>query len=351
MAGGIGSRFWPKSRKQFPKQYLNLYGTNTMIQDAAERFRQILDKDRILIITTKDQKSILLSQIPWLPPENILYEPMGKNTAPAIGLSAVHIIKRNADAKMIVAPADHLIQKKEQYLKVFKRGISLLDEFPNSLLTIGIAPTYPATGYGYIQKGQQIDTNGIHISKVKAFAEKPSLDVAQKFYESGEFVWNSGTFMWRADTILKKIDDLMPDLYDSLLKIKSAIGTPNADQVTANVYKEIFTESIDYGIMEHASNVFVLEGTFGWNDLGSWEEVYKIAKKDKNGNVIHGDPVIKNVENSYIETSDRTVALVGVKDLIVVDTPDALLICNKENSQDVKWVVERLKQNGQEKVI
>lgn len=351
MAGGVGARFWPKSRKSSPKQYLNLCGPNTMVQDAATRFREILDKDRILIITTKDQKSILLEQIPWLPPENIIYEPMGKNTAPAIGLSAIHLLHRNPNAKMIIAPADHLIQNNDKYLEVFNRGINLLDEFPNSLITIGISPTFPATGYGYIQKGDVMGTNGIHVSKVKAFAEKPSIDVAQKFFDSGEFVWNSGTFIWRADTILNTMDDLMPDLYDSLLKIKSKIGTKDADKVTDKVYKEIFSESIDYGVMEKASNVLVIEGTFGWNDLGSWEEVYKIAAKDENGNVIHGGPITKDVENCYIETSNRTVALVGVKDLIVVDTPDALLICKKENSQDVKWVVERLKQNSEAKTI
>ena len=263
----------------------------------------------------------------------------------------VHILHRNPDAKMIVAPADHLIQNREKYLEVFNRGIRLLDDFPKSLITIGIPPSFPATGYGYIQKGDEIETNGIRFSKVKAFAEKPSLDVAQKFFESGEFFWNSGTFIWRADTILSTMDDLMPDLYDSLLKIKASIGTTKVDKVTEKVYKEIFSESIDYGIMEHASDVLVLQGKFGWNDLGCWEEVYKIAAKDKHGNVILGDPVLKDVENSYIETSGRTVALVGVKNMIVVDTPDALLICKKENSQDVKWVVEKLKQNAREKVL
>jgi mannose-1-phosphate guanylyltransferase len=350
MAGGVGSRFWPKSRKHLPKQYLNLTGNSSMIQNAAERFRQIIDDERILVVTTKDQGTIIQEQLPWLAPENIIFEPMGKNTAPAIGLSAIHIAQRNPQAKMIVAPADHLIQNTDEYLTVFQKAISLTDQFPSSLITIGIHPTYPATGYGYIQQGEELEANEIHFNKVKAFAEKPTLDVAQQFFDSNEFLWNSGTFVWRADTILNAIDNYMPDLYDSLLKIKGAIGTKKLDKITEKTYKEIFTESIDYGIMEQANDVLVLQGNFGWNDLGSWEEVYKIAEKDEQGNVSVGDTLLKDVKNSYVE-SNKLVALVGVDDLIVVDTPDALLICNKDNSQDVKWIVEKLKQNGHEKLL
>lgn len=351
MAGGVGSRFWPRSRKGFPKQYLKLGSDSSMIQETAERFRQIIEPERIFVVTTRAQKSVLLDQLPWLLPENVLYEPFGKNTAPAIGLAAIHIDKREPNAKMIVAPADHRIHNTDEYLKVFRHGIALLDQYPDALITIGITPTYPATGYGYIQKGETIESNDVSVSKVKTFAEKPSLEIAEKFFSSGEFYWNSGTFLWRVKTILHNMDELMPELFDGLQKIKKHIGSAKEEDTTTKVYKQIYSESIDYGIMEHASNVLMMEGNFGWNDLGSWEEVYKISPKDEQGNVLLGDVVAKDIKNSYVETESRTVALIGVDDLIVVDTPDALLICKKEKSQDVKWVTEKLKQSGNEKVL
>ncbi len=350
MAGGVGTRFWPKSRTKLPKQYLALTGGETMIQAAVRRFRNLLPDDRIFVVTTKEQESLVNEQLPWVGKENIIYEPMGKNTAPCIGLSAIHIQAHDPDAVMIVAPADHLITNTEEYQHVLKNGAKIIRENPSALVTIGIEPTYPATGYGYIQRGEPLQGNHGNAFKVKAFAEKPNLEVAQQFYSSGEFLWNSGTFLWRADTILSELDELMPDLYDSLLKIKSVINKPDLHKVTEIVYKEIFSESIDYGVMEQASNVIVLEGTFGWSDLGSWQEVFKLASKNKDGNVVFGKPILKNVTNSYIETSDRVVAVLGVDNLIVVDTPDALLICDRKHSQDVKWVVENLK-HSKRKII
>lgn len=351
MAGGVGSRFWPKSRTKLPKQYLDLTGGETMIQAAARRFKSLLPDERIFVVTTKDQELLVNQQLPWLSNENIIFEPVGKNTAPCIGLSAIHIQARDPEAVMIVAPADHLITDTEEYQHVLKNGVKIIRENPSALVTIGIEPTYPATGYGYIQRGEPLKGNNGNAFRVKAFAEKPNLEVAQQFYSSGEFLWNSGTFLWRADTILSELDELMPDLFDSLLKIRSAINKPEVEQITETVYKEIFSESIDYGVMEQASNVIVLEGTFGWSDLGSWEEVFKLAPKNKNGNVIIGKPILKDVTNSYIETSDRVVAVLSVDNLVVVDTPDALLICDRKHSQDVKWVVEKLKHSRRKAIL
>ena len=351
MAGGSGTRFWPKSRARLPKQYLKLTGKESMVQAVGRRFRQLLDDERIMVVTTKDQEALIKQHLPWLKEENLIFEPVGKNTAPCIGLSAIHIASRDPEAVMIVAPADHLIIDQEKYLHVLQNGVKLVREYPNSLVTIGIEPTYPATGYGYIQRGERIECDCGKAYRVKTFAEKPNPETAESFFASGEFLWNSGTFIWRADTILKYLDDLMPDLYDSLLKIKAVLGTPQLYPVTERVYKEIFSESIDYGVMEYASDVLVLEGNFGWSDLGSWQEVYKISPKDQDGNVIKGEPILRNVSNSYVEAGDRIVALVGVKDLVVVDTPDAILICHREHSQDVKWVVEKLKHLGKEAAL
>ncbi len=351
MAGGMGTRFWPKSRTKLPKQYLNLTGGETMIQAAARRFQSLLPDNRIFVVTTKEQESLVNEQLQWMGKENIIYEPMGKNTAPCIGLSAIHIQARDPDAIMIVAPADHFITNTKEYQHVLENGIKIIRENPNALVTIGIEPTYPATGYGYIQRGERLEGDHGNAFMVKAFAEKPNPEVAQQFFSSGEFLWNSGTFLWRADTILSELAELMPDLYDSLLKIKSVINKPDSHKITETVYKEIFSESIDYGVMEQASNVVVLEGTFGWSDLGSWQEVFNISPKNKNDNVILGKPILKNVTNSYIETSDRVVAVLGVDNLIVVDTPDALLICDHKHSQDVKWVVEKLKHSKRKKIL
>ena len=211
---------------------------------------------------------------------------------------------------------------------------------------------FSATGYGYIQRGNKISGAESKAFRVRAFAEKPTQDVANTFFASGEFLWNSGIFIWRAKTVLDYIEQLMPDLYQGLCQIEEAIGTKRLEKVTETVYKQIFSESIDYGVMEHARHVLVLEGDFGWNDIGSWDAVYEMSEKCAKGNVVRGQPILKDVRNSYVEVnSDRVVSLVGVDDLIVVDTPDALLICKRNKSQDVKWVVEKLKHNGQKSHI
>jgi mannose-1-phosphate guanylyltransferase len=346
MAGGVGSRFWPKSRKAFPKQYLHLLGNETMIQAVANRLLGLMPSDRIMVISTRDQQSHLASQLSWLPSTNLIYEPFGKNTAPCIGLCALHIHRQDPNALMIIMPADHLIANTEKFHQVLHSATQVVHEYGDALVTIGIEPTYPATGYGYIQRGEAIRVKKGKAFKVRAFAEKPTLEIAQQFYLSGEFLWNSGIFIWRAETILHYFEELMPELYEGLMAIKKAYDRPDFESVIEKIYKQIRSESIDYGIMEHASKVFVIEGNFGWSDVGSWEEVYNISEKDDAGNVVKGNPILKDVRNSYIEVGDRLVALVGVEDVIVVDTNDAILICKRNQSQDVKWVVEKVKHSG-----
>ena len=351
MAGGVGSRFWPRSRKALPKQYLSLIGKDTLIQTAANRLLGLLPSERIFVVSTLDQKPLLASQLSWLPAGNFIYEPFGKSTAPCIGLSALHIYAQDPEAVMIILPADHLITDTEKFSQVLRCGIEVVQEHRDSLVTIGIEPTYPATGYGYIQRGDSFKIQNGKAFKVRAFAEKPNVEIAQQFFASGEFLWNSGIFIWRAATILDYIEELMPELFEGLMEIKRAMGTADYEMAVEKAYKQIRSDSIDYGIMEHASNVLVLEGDFGWSDVGSWEEVYNISSKDHDGNIIKGNPILKDVVNSYIEVSDRPVAVIGVEDLIVVDTSDALLVCRRKDSQDVKWVVEKLKHNGLKKYL
>jgi mannose-1-phosphate guanylyltransferase len=346
MAGGVGSRFWPKSRKSLPKQYINLLGTETMIQTVAHRIRKLISEERIHIVTTEEQHALIEAQLPWFPSQNIIFEPFGKNTAPCIGLAAIHIVRREPNAVMIVLPADHLIVDSKKFLDILQRAVALIRKHPHALATVGIVPHYAATGYGYIQRGEKLENS---IYRITAFTEKPELQDAESFYQSGQYYWNSGVFIWRADTILESIAEFMPELSDGLTEIRNSLDSDERSAVVRAVYQNLRPQSIDYGVMEKASDAFVLEGDFGWSDVGSWEEVYKISSKDQNGNVINGRPILKDVKNTLIETGQRAVAVIGVDNLIVVDTPDALLICNRDNSQDVKWVVEKLKRDNLEK--
>ena len=351
MAGGVGSRFWPKSRKAMPKQFLSLLGKESLIQATCERLQVLLPTDHLCVVSTKSQSHLVQAQLSWLKPENLLAEPFGKNTAPCIGLAALHLLHRSAEAIMIVLPADHHISKTDRFIKALQNAVTLIQQQPEALATIGIEPGYPATGYGYIQRGETFSFDHSQAFKVRAFAEKPTQEVAKQFFSSGEFLWNSGIFIWRCQTIIDYIEQLMPELYTGLRDIQAAIGTPSYDKVLERVYKQIRSESIDYGVMEHASQVMVLEGDFGWSDVGSWEEVYNRSPKDENGNVWIGDPINKDARNCYVECGERVVALVGVSDLIVVDTDDALLICSRNQSQDVKWVVEKLKHSEKQKYL
>ncbi len=348
MAGGGGTRFWPKSQQYFPKQFLSLLGKESMLQMTASRLLKLVPTEKLFIVTTLDQKRLITRQLPWMQSGNIVTEPAAKNTAPCIGLSAIHIQHQNPDAIMVVSPSDHLIINSERFIEILKNGVRLVRENPHVLVTIGIEPTYPATGYGYIQKGKALAGKQNTAYHVRTFAEKPDKDIAKSFFDSKEFLWNSGIFIWHVNTILDYFQELLPDIYSNLLLVKEAMGSRHLNETTNTAYDQIYNQSIDYGILEKCSQVIVLDGDFGWSDLGSWDEVYKISNKDENGNVIKGKPLLKDVKNSYIETSERTVGIIGVNDLIVVDTNDSLLICKRELSQDVKWLAGQVRQKNKE---
>ncbi len=348
MAGGVGTRFWPRSKEKKPKQLIRIFGKNTMIQDTVARLEGLVPNERIIIITNKVQKLRIKEQLPMVPPENIIDEPFGKNTAACIGLAAVLIEKMSKDPLMILLPADHLIKD----VALFQKTIKTASEYAYSskkLVTIGITPNRPETGYGYIQFDDKEISRNIH--KVLTFAEKPNFATARRFLESGDFLWNSGMFAWRVDTIMNEFKSLMPDLYDGLQTIKKSIGTPNFEKDLVQVYGQLKSISIDYGVMEKSPNVVVTKGNFYWNDVGSWEAVYEVTDKNEEGNALIGDIYTEKTYGSYIFSPKRFTAVIGVENLIVIDTNDSLLVCHRNNAQDVRQVVDHLKMNKRTNLI
>ena len=348
MAGGVGSRFWPRSKEKKPKQLIRSFGEHTMIQDTVKRLDGLVKPENILVITNKIQKPRVIEQLPELKPENIIDEPFGKNTAACIGLASILIKAKNKEAVVITLPSDHLIKDEEQFRNCLKNAAEYASH-SKGLVTIGIIPNRPETGYGYIQfDDKEISKN---IYRVLTFAEKPNLSTAKQFIESGDFLWNAGIFIWRVDSILDEISEHLPDLYEGLQQIEQVIGTGNYEKELVGVYGQLKSISIDYGVMEKAKNVFLTKADFYWNDVGSWEAVYEIAEKDAEGNALVGDIYTENTFNSYIFTPKKFVATIGVEDLIIIETHDALLVCNRNNAQDVRRVVEYIKMNKRSELI
>ncbi len=348
MAGGVGSRFWPRSKKKKPKQLIRIFGENTMIQDTALRLENIVKPENIFIITNVVQKERVEEQLPHIPKENVIAEPFGRNTAPAIALAAKIIEKRNPEAVMLTFPADHLITNVKEFHKTLQKAINFAAT-SDGLVTIGIQPTHPETGYGYIQFDESEIGNGIY--NVMNFAEKPNFKTATRFLKSGDFLWNSGMFIWRVDSILSEIKKYLPDLCDGLTALEPVIGKKKFDSVLETVYGKIRSVSIDYGVMEKSKKVFLVKSAFGWSDVGSWEAVYNLSEKDKNENAAIGDVYTKDVKGSYIFSPKKFSAVIGVENLIVINTENALLVCKRENAQDVKDVVEYLKLNERKELL
>ncbi len=341
MAGGRGERFWPKSRKSLPKQFLSLTDDGrTMIQLTVERIRPLIDLEDIYISTNRAYRGLVMEQLPGIPPENILCEPVGRNTAPCIGLGAVHIAKKYEDAVMMVLPSDHLIKYNQMFLNALKDGCSIAEKGKN-LVTIGITPDYPETGYGYIKfLPQQADGNAYAVER---FVEKPDMETAKEYLESEEYLWNSGMFIWKVSTILDNMKSMLPDLHQGLFNIAEAIGTDKQEMVLEKVFPELESVSIDYGVMEKAENIFILPGVFGWDDVGSWLAVERIQKSNESGNVVTGNIITINSKNNIIQGGKKLIAAVGLENLIIVDTEDATLICDKGSTPDIKLVLENLK--------
>jgi len=297
------------------------------------------------IVTNVLHTDLVTSQLPFLPKENIISEPFGRNTEPCIGLAALWIQRIDPEGVMIVLPADHLIADEESFRSVLEKAVSIASS-SNALITVGIHPKNPETGFGYIQYDDGSEQNP-HMDKdafrVKTFAEKPNLETAERFLESGDFLWNSGMFVWKADVILEEIKLHLPELSMHLDSVRPTLGSAECAQSIERAYGTIKGISIDYGVMERARNVFVVKGDFGWSDVGSWDEVARLSKGDERGNSVTGTVITRDVRNSYFSVSSRIVAAVGVEDLVVIESGDAILICRRGRSQEVKDVVDVLR--------
>lgn len=343
MAGGRGERFWPRSRKDRPKQFLSLTDDGkTMIQHTVDRLLPMVSMEDIFIVTNQNYVGLCKEQLPGIPEENILAEPAARNTAPCVGLAAAIISKKYEDAVMMVLPSDHLIKFNDIFIDTLNTASAVAEKGEN-LVTIGITPTYPETGYGYIYFGKADEAERANVYKVKRFVEKPNLETAKEYLASGKYLWNSGMFVWKVSTILNNFKELLPDIYDGLLKIKDAFGTVDFDEILSKEFCAFKSESVDYGIMERAQNIYTIPGSFGWDDVGSWLSLERINTTNEFGNVVTGNVITIDSKNSIIAGGDKLIAAVGLEDLIIVDTDDAILICSKENTQDVKKVIENLK--------
>jgi len=348
MAGGRGTRFWPRSRERKPKHLLDILSEKTIIQQTVNRIQRLIPHENILIVTGKKHARDVIRQLPDIPENNIIIEPEGKNTAACIGLAALHIQKRMPDDVMVVLPSDHAVGNVRKYLSVIAAAAKTAAE-ENALITVGIKPTSIQTGFGYLEQeplGRQIGDEKIF--RVQSIREKPDYETAEALVAKGNFFWNSGMFIWKTSVILKEIQRWLPELHQGLMEIQSSLGSPEEKKTVARVYKKIASVSIDYGVMEKATNVLMLTGDFDWNDVGSWDAVWDLSEKDAQGNVHAGGSKIlfEDTQDSLVYSPHKLVATVGVKDLIVVETKDALLICRRGRSQDVKKIVERLEKKG-----
>lgn len=333
MAGGIGSRFWPFSRTTFPKQFHDVLGTGkTMIQQTADRYEGICPRENILVVTNRDYADLVRSQLPWMKEDQILLEPMGRNTAPCIAYAAFKIYKKNKEANLVVCPADHVILREDIFAQTITEALAST-EIADRLLTLGMKPTRPDTGYGYIQFHETPDP----VKKVKTFTEKPQLEIARKFLESGDFVWNAGIFIWNVQAIMGALERYQPELYELFHEGMDKLGTEAEQAFINNTYPQCKNISIDNGIMEKADNVFVMLADFGWSDLGTWKSLYELSEKDEHGNAVNANAMLYDTYNSVVRVGkDKLVVLEGVDDLIVAEADGVIMICRKDHEQRVK---------------
>ncbi|RTL57456.1 MAG: mannose-1-phosphate guanylyltransferase [Sphingobacteriales bacterium] len=351
MAGGIGSRFWPMSRQNFPKQFLDILGTGkTLVQDTYARFANFIPGENIYIVTSAEYKEIVKKQIPQLAEENILCEPSRKNTAPCIAYIAYKLQQKHPKGNLICAPADHLITDTTAFTKVCLEALNFVSKH-NALITLGIKPSYPNTGYGYIQHEQYPVSDNVY--KVKTFTEKPNLELAQTFIASGDFLWNAGIFVWQVQNIIKAFEKYLPEMAEVFTAEKNLFNTAEEKEAIERVYPQCTNISIDFGVMEKADNVYIIPSSFGWSDLGTWNSAFENMPKDYFDNAVSGNHVIvfDSNKNMIHAEKNKLVLLQGLEDFIIVDTKDVLLICKKDKEQEIKEYVAEVKRNKGEKYL
>jgi len=347
MAGGRGERFWPKSRNSRPKQFLSLTSDGeTMIQKTVRRLSPLVAPEDIFIVTNAAYKELVADQLPEVPAENVLAEPCARNTAPCIAFAAAVIGRKYDDAMMLVLPSDHLIGYENIYIKTLKKAVTVAEQGKN-LVTIGITPTYPETGYGYINFGEESGD----AYAVERFVEKPDLPTAKKYLASGKYLWNSGMFVWKISSVMANLKEFMPEIYEGALRIGESFGTDSFEETLVKEFTAFTSESIDFGIMEKASDIYTIPGSFGWDDVGSWLAVERINETDDDKNYIDGDVITVDSKRTTVCGGKRLIAAIGTRDIIIVDTDDVLLVCSKNNTQDVKKVIAQLKEHGRNELV
>jgi mannose-1-phosphate guanylyltransferase len=351
MAGGIGSRFWPMSRTDYPKQFLDILNVGkTLIQSTYDRFARFIPAENIYVVTSESYRHIVKEQLPAIPEENILCEPSRKNTAPCIAYVSYKIDQLNPDANLICAPADHLILDEPSFEDICLKALHFTSNI-KALVTLGVKPTNPNTGYGYIQFQQMPVSDSVY--KVKTFTEKPDRELAKTFVASGDFLWNAGIFVWQIKNIVKAFEKLLPEIHEVFDAERGALNTNKEKEAIERIYPQCVNISIDYGIMEKADNVYVIPSSFGWSDLGTWASAYDTLEKDYLDNAVAGNNVmiIDATKNMVHADNKKLVLIQGLEDFIVVDTKDVLLICKKDKEQEIKEYVAEVKRNKGDKFI
>lgn len=349
LAGGSGTRFWPRSRKNKPKQLLNITGDEILLKKTIKLTKPIVPVGRIYIITTQSQAAIIKKTIPEIPDENILLEPYGKNTAPAIGLSSLYIQSADPNAVVAILPADHYIKDTDRFHQTILSGASKASE-ETCIVTIGIPPKGPETGYGYIQAGEIID-NRKKIFAVKSFHEKPNLNTAESYVKNGNFFWNSGIFITKTSSMIQEIKTHMSHTYACLNKIRPSLGADNEQEAIKECYQNMESISIDYGVIEKSKNVFMIEGDFGWNDVGSWPSAAQYWPADTKKNAFIGEIISLDSAQCIVYSPKKLVALLGVEDLVIIEEDDVLMVCKKQRSQDIKRLVALLQSQGRNQIV
>ncbi|MBI1750539.1 MAG: mannose-1-phosphate guanylyltransferase [Acidobacteria bacterium] len=351
IAGGRGTRFWPRSRTRTPKQLLNIVGAKTMLVQTVERLRPAFPASRVWVVTNTEQAAAVRKQLPGIAASRVLAEPVGRNTAAAIGLAAVHLAQQSNDALMTVLPADHYIAQPEHYRKIVAAALQVAST-PGQLVVLGIPPAHPETGFGYIERAREAEASGgFPVFAVERFTEKPALAVAQEYVASGRYYWNAGMFFWRVSTFIERLKKYLPATHGALMRLGDAIGTRRYAATLKRIYPKLENISVDYAIMERATqpgeppSVFVLPAEVGWSDIGSWAAVHELQAKTPSENVSAGPHFVLDATGNMFWSPRKFVAAIGVKDLIVVETPDALLICPRDRAQDVGKIVKWIEQN------
>ena len=358
LAGGRGTRFWPRSRTRTPKQLLNIVGKQTMLEQTVARLRPLISPDRIWSVTNAEQAGALRKQLPAASRKRVLTEPIGRNTAAAIALAAIHIRHAaKSDALMAVLPADHYIAQPEKYRRIVTAALNVARE-PGRMVVLGIPPTHPETGFGYVERmGEALDSSGFPVFAVRRFTEKPALEVAQQYVASGNYHWNAGMFFWRVSAFLDSLQRHLPKTHADLEKLAAAIGTRSYEKKLRAIYPKLENISVDYAILERATQqsgpprVFVIPAEIGWSDIGSWAAVYELLAKQPGENVFAGPGQGLDASGNFLYSPSKFIAAIGVKDLVVVETPDALLICPRNRAQDVAKVVKQLEEQKRKDLL